>query len=57
MEVGTTLGVEGRQRKSKKMLLKEVIFSLLSVLTFLYMAITYWLGPYFAWEKERWKLA
>lgn len=57
MEVGTTLGVEGGQRKSKKMLVKEVIFSLLSVLTFLYMAITYWLGPYFAWEKERWKLA
>lgn len=57
MEVGTTLGMEGGQRKSKKMLLKEVIFSLLSVLTFLYMAITYWLGPYFVWEKERWKLA
>lgn len=57
MEVGTTLGVEGGQRRCKKILLEEVISSLLSAMTFLYTAVTYWLGPYFVWEKERWKLA
>lgn len=57
MEVGTTLGVEGGQRKSKKILLKKAISRVLSILTFLYIAITYWLGPYFVWEKERWKIA